>query len=772
MKTLFKRFFLPMFMLSLIFLTVNGQVKQLTTTPGQAELPFIKIMKDGNIMVVYEEGHHFNMDGQMYYRILNTATGNWSPEWVKATQRVSSSAYAQLAEDNDGNLHMTYHDGNASANRDVYYAMFDFAQYDWKPKKLAYISQGTNSSWPRIQVDRERDKVLIVWSHNYLDSVGEMDLTMIENPFDAPWPVDGKKRMTISDTTWSVSIHGDFAYSNNKVYCIWMDDEHRPSNWSIYYNEGTFNENTQTWSFGTTERLFPQDVNQYYPALTLDDNDNPHILFSYKNNPVFYSRKVGDNWTPPKAISTSGTDQNMFAVMVHKAGLLHAVWRQAQNVVYARGLADGTWTTPIKLADGQFPGYPGIDVDDAGDAHVVWSDGDPDHPRQIYYTKVELPGEAPTAILKANKTNGLVPLTVNFDSAASNDTDGTIQDYRWSFGDGSSAEGKKVSHIYTKAGTFKATLTVIDNDLRSGTDSIDIIAHTGEPFASFEVSSNSGMRPVTVAFDASASEDFDGQIVSYTWEFGDGAVDSGVNVTHEYENGGDFAAKLTVTDNEGKTGTATEIIEVFQPPVAIFTADPKVGVPPLEVSFDASDSYDEDGTIKTYKWDYGDGVTALSKKEVHTFSTPGIFTVVLQVVDNDNYTGTSQAVIKVLNRPLPPIDIDSETMANRTAFYTDYVNKVTWEANPENSSLFTISNHRIYRKTAGQDDSQYTRVSEVSGTTFEYMDSGLGGLDPAQNYVYTVTCVDSQGNESLFPSQIASPRPIRNAARAIERIKK
>ena len=186
------------------------------------------------------------------------------------------------------------------------------------------------------------------------------------------------------------------------------------------------------------------------------------------------------------------------------------------------------------------------------------------------------------------------------------------------------------------------------------------------------------------------------------------------------------------------------------------------------------------GVIKTdstatiwYKWDYGDGVTALSKKEVHTFSTPGIFTVVLQVVDNDLYTGTAQKVIKVLDRPLPPIDVESETMANRTAFYTDYVNTVTWESNPENSSLFTIANHRIYRKTQGQDDSQYTQVSEVSGTTFEYMDSGLGGADKAVSYVYTVTCVDDQGNESLVVSQLgSSSSPIRNTAREIERIKK
>jgi PKD repeat protein len=765
---------LSLLALSLISVHLAAQVVQVNdTTGGMAELPFIKVMKDGNIMVMYGEGHHFNNDFIMYYKILNTKTGTWSSQ-KKAVDRFRSSAYPQLASDNDGNLHLAYHDGSSSAHRDIWYAKFDFDKYVWKPKKMVYSSAGVNSTWPRIQVDPDTEKIYVVWSHNYGTTISAMDLCMVENTFDGIWPVDQRERLTISDSPGQVSIHGDFDYRDGKVYACWMDDVHNPNQWGLYYNEGTRNKTTGAWSFGTPTYLFPSNQKQYYPALALDDNGDVHVLFSHKGNPMLHTKKSGGTWSNPKAITDGSTDQNMFAVLVFKAGLLHSVFRQGTDVYYGRALSDGVWTTPVKIADGQFPGYPGIDVDAKGDAHVVFSDGDPDHPRQVYYTKVSLPGKPPTAVLEAKPTAGLTPLTVNFDGSASTDADGKIRDYRWNFGDGASATGKKVSYTYKTAGIFTAILTVIDDDLRAGTDSVEISAHTGDPFAAFEVSANTGMRPLTVLFDASPSEDFDGQIVAYDWDFGDGAVDSGLIVSHEYVNGGEFEAKLTVTDNEGRTGTAIEVIEVFQPPVAIFTAEPVVGVPPLEVHFDGRDSHDEDGEITNNRWDFGDGLTGGSPQHDHVYGTPGIFTAILTVTDDDGYTGTTMKLIKVLDRPLPPVDVTSRTMTNRSGFYTDYVNMVTWQANPENQGLFAVASYRIYRKTKGADDTQYTLRGEVTGSTKEFNDHGFSGTADAQNYVYAVTSVDDEGNESMFSGSLGtgSNSTAQAAAQSIRSVRK
>ena len=735
-------------MLFLGIICISGlysQVTKISDTPGEAELPFIKIMRDGNIMVIYSEGHSFNGDAILYFHIYDQATKSWSGPKV-AVPKYFSSAYAQIDEDDDGNLHMVYHDGNSSSNREIYYTTYNITSKKWGARHLVYQSAGVNSTWPRIQVDGQN--IFIVWSHNYDSSVGEMDIVMVENTIGGTWPVDKAKRRTISDTSQSVSIHADFKYRDGKIYCIWMDDNHQTANWNIYYNEGTYNPNANSWQWGTAYQPFPSGPAQYYPALVLDDDGVVHVVYSNKQNPVWHARKTSGGWKAPKEISKTGTSITMFLVLKYKQGLLHTVWRQGTDVYYGRGLPDGTWADPVKVADGKYPGYPGLDVDTKGDVHVVWTDDTESHPRNVYYTKVDLPGMPPTAVLKANPTIGLTPLKVTFNGADSSDSDGNIVDYRWSFGDGTQATGKRVKHTYTESGIFTASLTVIDNDMRTDTAQVEITVSTGVPVPVIEVSATSGMIPLTVNFDGSKSSDFDGTIQTYLWDFGDGTSTTGVTATHTYENGGKYTASLTVTDNDGKSDTAYQNITVFQKPVAIFTATPEVGKPPLEVFFDASDSYDPDGYVNTYKWDYGDGFNSLSKKERHTYSTPGTFMVVFTAVDDDHVTDTATTTIRVLDKPLPPTNVAVQTLVNRSFMYTDYINKITWQEDSNNSGLFTVVNYRIYRKAQSADDSQFTMLREVSATTLEYQDRGISDSNEASGYVYVITAVDDAGLES------------------------
>jgi probable HAF family extracellular repeat protein len=74
-----------------------------------------------------------------------------------------------------------------------------------------------------------------------------------------------------------------------------------------------------------------------------------------------------------------------------------------------------------------------------------------------------------------------------------------------------------------------------------------------------------GRAPLMVNFSATGSYDPDGSIVSYDWDFGDGSVASGENVSHTYTSRGIYIAVLTVTDDQGLTGTAQIEIRVFRP---------------------------------------------------------------------------------------------------------------------------------------------------------------------------------------------------------------
>jgi PKD repeat protein len=86
------------------------------------------------------------------------------------------------------------------------------------------------------------------------------------------------------------------------------------------------------------------------------------------------------------------------------------------------------------------------------------------------------------------------------------------------------------------------------------------------PTASITANPTSGDAPLSVSFDASGSNDPDGIIVSYSWNFGDGTTGSGMTPGHTYNNSGNYTVTLTVTDNDGATDSSSRLIQVTQPP--------------------------------------------------------------------------------------------------------------------------------------------------------------------------------------------------------------
>jgi PKD repeat protein len=169
------------------------------------------------------------------------------------------------------------------------------------------------------------------------------------------------------------------------------------------------------------------------------------------------------------------------------------------------------------------------------------------------------------------------------------------------------------------------------------------------PVASF----TSTAQGLTASFDAAGSSDPDGQIRSYTWDFGDGESGTGIGPSHVYDSAGTYSVKLSVTDDDGATGTVTRSVTVSatnQGPTASF---PSPSCTDLACTFDGSGSSDSDGTITAYAWDFGDGTPAGSgAKPSHTFAAAGSYTVRLTVTDNSGGTGTTTRNVSVSASPV------------------------------------------------------------------------------------------------------------------------
>lgn len=162
---------------------------------------------------------------------------------------------------------------------------------------------------------------------------------------------------------------------------------------------------------------------------------------------------------------------------------------------------------------------------------------------------------------------------------------------------------------------------------------------------------------LSCSVDGTASSDFDGMIVEYSWNWGDGSEESaGQQSSHTYGVGGTYTVSLTVTDERGGTDTASRQIVVApnQPPVAAF---PEPVCDGLTCSVDGSSSTDGDGEIVDYAWNWGDGVApavvvpgSSTPTAAHTYASNGTYEVTLTVIDNGGATAKSSRSITATHK--------------------------------------------------------------------------------------------------------------------------
>ncbi len=133
-------------------------------------------------------------------------------------------------------------------------------------------------------------------------------------------------------------------------------------------------------------------------------------------------------------------------------------------------------------------------------------------------------------------------------------------------------------------------------------------------------------------------------INQWSWNFGDGATSTERNPIHSYSSLGSKTVTLTVTDSNGKTGTATHTLMVsdFTAPTASFT----FAVDGQTVSF-TDTSTPGSGTINQWSWNFGDGGTSTAQNPTHLYSTIGQKTVTLTITDSNGKTSTTSQTANV-----------------------------------------------------------------------------------------------------------------------------
>ena len=154
--------------------------------------------------------------------------------------------------------------------------------------------------------------------------------------------------------------------------------------------------------------------------------------------------------------------------------------------------------------------------------------------------------------------------SISFSSKGSHDPDGYLVEYRWEFGDGQISTIANPSHTYSEPGTYSVTLKVTDNQGATDTSTITCIISLKANLAPISRANGPyrGKANEVISFSSEGSQDPDGYLVEYRWEFGDGAVSYEENPTYTYANKGNYIVKLTVTDDKNEVFTDTTVCQV------------------------------------------------------------------------------------------------------------------------------------------------------------------------------------------------------------------
>jgi PKD repeat protein len=285
---------------------------------------------------------------------------------------------------------------------------------------------------------------------------------------------------------------------------------------------------------------------------------------------------------------------------------------------------------------------------------------------------IQPPNSPPVARFSVTPAAPQVLQAVSFDASASTDgvdasgneiRCGANCTYQWDFGDGDTATGVFATHTYRTAGNFQARLTVTDARGASDTTAQSIAVGAGQaPTANFTFSPTTPAVGERVFFNGATSQAASGRtIVSYSWNFGDGASGSGASPSHAYGTAGTYRVTLTVTDSAGQTDTSDPVQVTVTAggtgtsPTAVFTFSPTQPTISQPVFFNAAASRAVTGrTIVTYDWNFGDGTVGTGVTTSKTYTVAGTYVVTLTVVDDAGQRATTSQSVTVSSATAQP----------------------------------------------------------------------------------------------------------------------
>lgn len=337
-----------------------------------------------------------------------------------------------------------------------------------------------------------------------------------------------------------------------------------------------------------------------------------------------------------------------------------------------------------------------------------------------------------------------------------------VWSYVWSSSDGTPANWniKDYKHTsFTNLQPGKDTIRFIAYNLQGCPDTSNkIVVNVHGPAAKFLVPELPECRGAELTFTDKTDISKGKPITTWSWDFGDGTPVQGLTTPpfkHTYSKSGIFYPKLTVTDQEGCTSTATGPKVQVNGPNADFVPNLSLVPPGSDIQF--FNYTTETGGTPTYQWDFGDHTTSAEYSPLKNFPNKGRYTVKLLVKDSNGCSDSAQKQIKVStvgagftvttafvnNSGCPPVIARFfNTSTNYTGSYWDFGDgSFSTISNPSHTYTYA-GKYKVKLKVTGEagNEDEYEQEVLVKGPYGTITASSNGGC-LTKDIVFKVSAV-------------------------------
>ncbi len=678
---------------------------QVTNTDPQEWYPRAAQDSEGNFHLLY----YWNDGGddQLFYRKVSpTGTTIGTPVRLSPTNS-TALANAAIAIDPADRVHVTF--GATYTTDDageVFYAQLSKAGALTVAVKRAFASPAASLN-PDISVDAQGN-ACIVWTEGGV--IYWTRLSSTGTVLQAAKQVSG----TVG-TGGSVSRARIGVANNGSSHVVWLQKQNAISRTNIFFT-----------ALGTTgeDYIAPRQVfsNLIYDSAQLEADYSPRnnelsVVYILNNEVRLLTLEVVDNGVistedqvaqamlgqvslPDVSVAfkndIDASNDDIYMTYILRENLIpNTLWHAYLRVLYA---SNDSWEDSTIVGDQDLAAtQPGVAVGTMDPGVFFMRDSD------LFLVTFKMPvsptNKAPVARLTTRPSGPQINQPVTFDGSTSSDPDSgdSVAGYSFAYGDGASSGWQTqstITHTYTTAGTYIATLRVRDtHGTESSTAEVSVTVTGGTttnkaPVAVLTMSPAKVGVGDDVLLDGTGSTDADGHVAQYFFNFGDGApigwTSSGQTI-HAYASAGVFTATLQVKDDKGKVSENTASVQVEveaenEPPTAhIVSIAPSPSLFGDAVTF-TGEGTDPDGVISQYLWE-SNYEPVLSEQAVFTTSTleVGIHTISFKVRDDDGvWSDAATATLEIKRNNSPVVEsrtnrtkADTETVVEFLVRYTD-----------------------------------------------------------------------------------------------------